>query len=90
MQTHVGPVPVAYTEECARAAVNGVIGGRHYVQIPFFYSVFLLYRVVAPEILELVFNFFYVMNKEKPLSKKVMEVTKASTVIYPSSIQKQE
>lgn len=86
----MGPVPVASAEECAKAAVKGVIQGSRYVQIPFFYSVFLLYRVFAPEILEWILYVSYVMNKKKPLSKQALETTKVSKVLYPTSIQKQE
>lgn len=90
MQAHVGPAPVAYTEECAKAAVDGVVRGYDYVTVPFFYSVFLLYRVFAPEVLEWIFHLFYVVNPDKPASKKILEATNASKAVYPPSIQKSD
>ncbi|KAG0555394.1 hypothetical protein M758_12G168300 [Ceratodon purpureus] len=87
---HVGPVPVISVTECARAAVKGVIRGSHYVTVPFYYSIFLLYRVFAPEVLLWAFRLVFVINPNKPSSKKILEATEANKILYPESIQKSD
>jgi len=92
VQAHVGPAPVEYAETCARAAVLGVLRSHRYVVVPYFYYAFILLRVYAPEILETLFRIFYVHHpiEQKPLSKVLLDTTKAQQVLYPQSIQKQE
>jgi hypothetical protein len=92
VQAHVGPAPVEYAETCARAAVLGVLRSHRYVVVPYFYNAFILLRVYAPEILETLFRIFYVHHpiEQKPLSKVLLDTTKAQQVLYPQSIQKQE
>jgi len=87
---HLGPVPVTSVTECARAAVKGVIRGSHYVTVPFYFSIFLLYRVFAPEVLQWAFRLVFVMNPNKPLSKRISEATGANKILYPTSIQKDD
>ncbi|CAK9265012.1 unnamed protein product [Sphagnum jensenii] len=89
---HVGPAPVEYAETCARAAVLGVLRSHRYVVVPYFYYAFILLRVYAPEILETLFRIVYVHHliEQKPLSKVLLDTTKAQQVLYPQSIQKQE
>jgi hypothetical protein len=90
MQIHIGPVPVTPVSECASAAVKGVLRGHHDVTVPFYYSVFLLYRVFAPEVLMWAFRLVYVLNPKKPPSKKILEATEANKILYPASIQKSD
>lgn len=90
VQMHLGPVPVTPVTECSSAAVKGVLRGSHYVTVPFYYAVFLLYRVFAPQVLMWALRLFYVINPNKPLSKRILEATEANKLLYPASIQKSE
>lgn len=91
----VGPSPVLYTEDCAKAIVEGACRGKRYVTIPMWYSVVFLYRILAPELLEWVFHIFYVKKtatprgKQQSLTKAVLDATGAKKILYPSSIQSQ-
>ncbi|KAG0558653.1 hypothetical protein KC19_10G043700 [Ceratodon purpureus] len=87
---HFGPSPMAFTEEVAKAAVKGMLRGQRYVIVPFYYSVFLLYRVFAPEVMEWMFRFGFVSHPEKPRSKQALEATNAQKVLYPKSTLKGE
>jgi short-subunit dehydrogenase len=87
---HVGPVPVISVSECAHAAVKGVIRGSHYVTVPFYYTIFLLYRVFAPEVLKWAFRLVFVMSPNKPPSKKILEAVGVNKILYPESIQKDD
>jgi short-subunit dehydrogenase len=85
---HVGPAPIVSVQECAENAVKGVVRGKRYVIVPWYYSIFLLFRVFAPEILEWAFRFIFVRNPRKPLSKSILEATQVQKVLYPTSVQK--
>jgi hypothetical protein len=82
-QAHLGSIPVAYTEDCARAAVLGVLRSRRYVVVPYFYWAFIMLRIYAPEILETIFRTFYVYHPQGPLSKVILEKTKTQRVFIP-------
>jgi short-subunit dehydrogenase len=86
---HFGSIPVAYAEDCARAAVLGVLRSRRYVVVPYFYWAFIMLRIYAPEILETIFRTFYVYHPQGPLSKVILEKTKTQRVFYPQTIGKQ-
>ncbi|KAJ7531368.1 hypothetical protein O6H91_14G041600 [Diphasiastrum complanatum] len=90
---HVGPFPVEYAEECAKAMVSGVLKGRRYVIVPFWYSVFLLYRLLAPELLEWSYRLLFVAKapgSDTPPSKILLETTPAKEAFYPETIRKSE
>ncbi len=88
-QAHLGPIPVAYAEDCARAAVLGVLRSRRYVVVSYFYWTFIMLRIYAPEILETIFRTFYVYHPQEPLSKGILEKIKTQRVFYPQTIGKQ-
>lgn len=93
----VGPSPVVYTEDCAKAIVEGACRGKRYVTIPMWYNVLFLYRILAPELLEWVCHILYVKKtsaprgkkQQQPLTKTVLDATGAKKHLYPSSIQSQ-
>jgi hypothetical protein len=88
-QAHFGSIPVAYAEDCARAAVLGVLRSHRYVVVPYFYWAFIMLRIYAPEILETIIRTFYVYHPQEPLSKVILEKTKTQRVFYPQTIGKQ-
>lgn len=89
-QAHLGSIPVAYdAEDCARAAVLGVLRSRCNVVVPHFYWAFIMLRIYAPEILETMLRTFFVYHPQEPLSKVILEKTKTQRVLYPQTIGKQ-
>ena len=87
----VGAVPVAYAEECAKAIVRGATRGSRYVRTPYWGTIFLLYRVFAPEIVDFFLCLMYVMlvpgrKDHATLSKVMTEIPGVKTLLYPSSI----
>ncbi|MCO5550927.1 hypothetical protein L7F22_004421 [Adiantum nelumboides] len=88
----VGPAPVAYAEECAKAIVRGAVRGHRYVRYPYWSTVLLLFRVFTPEVIDFFLCLFYMTpmpgRKDKaPLSKVIMEIPGAKSLLYPSSIR---
>ncbi|KAH9308930.1 hypothetical protein KI387_036841 [Taxus chinensis] len=84
----VGPLPIEYAEECAKAIVNGACRGQRTASIPKWYNVLFFYRVLAPELLEWLSYLFYVRPvQQQPLSKTILDATGAKNILYPSSIQ---
>lgn len=88
----VGPVPVAYAEDCANAVIHGVARGYRYVRFPYWYTVFLLYRVFAPEVLNTLLSVMYLTpapgrKDGATLSKVMMEIPGMKSVMYPPSIR---
>jgi hypothetical protein len=86
-QAHLGPIPVAYTEDCAREAVLGVCQSRRYVVVP--YWAFIMLRIYAPEILETIFRTFYVYYPQEPLRKGTLEKRETQRLFYPQTIGNQ-
>ncbi|KAI5054532.1 hypothetical protein GOP47_0027665 [Adiantum capillus-veneris] len=86
----VGPWPVEYAENCAKAMVLGALKGKRYVQVPAWFNVFILYRVFAPELIDWMYRFLYVektSSQGKLYSKAILDATGAKKTLYPPSIQ---
>lgn len=88
----VGPAPVVYAEECAKAMVRGALRNHRYVRMPYWYTVFLLYRVFAPEVLDFMMALIYLVpvpgRKDKaPLSKALIEIPGMKGLLYPNTIR---
>lgn len=85
----VGPWPVEYAENCAKAMVQGALKGKRYVQVPAWYKILVLYRIFAPEIIDWLYRLLYVEKspKGKPYSKAILDTTGAKKALYPPSIQ---
>ncbi|EFJ04409.1 hypothetical protein SELMODRAFT_138761 [Selaginella moellendorffii] len=85
----VGPVPVTYAEECAKAIFSGTVRGARYVRVPSWYGVTLLYRIFAPELIEWTYRLLFVSpapGTQVPAAKLIMDVPGAKEILYPSSI----
>ncbi|XP_031490160.1 11-beta-hydroxysteroid dehydrogenase A-like [Nymphaea colorata] len=90
----VGPVPVAYAEDCAKAIVCGACRGKRCVTVPSWFRVFFLYRLLLPEFVEWCYRVFYIKrassSRSHLVSKVVLDTTGAKKVLFPESIQKDE
>ncbi|KAH7290924.1 hypothetical protein KP509_30G069400 [Ceratopteris richardii] len=91
---HVGPMPVAYAEECAKAIIRGALRNYKYVRVPYWYTVFLLYRIFAPEVLDFLLALFYLVptpgrKDAAPLSKALVDIPGVKSILYPSTIRAQ-
>ena len=87
-----GLAPVCYSEECAKDIVKGAIRGHRYVRVPYWSTVFLLYRVFTPEVVDFLLNLIYLTpvpgrKDHAPLSKVLMEIPGIKTLLYPSNIR---
>lgn len=87
-QAHFGPQPMAYAATVAKSAVSATLRGYRYVITPYFYTVLLLWRMIAPEIIDIMFYFQAVKSPAKPANKQVLEVTGAQKYLYTQSAQK--
>ncbi|KAH7432702.1 hypothetical protein KP509_07G035800 [Ceratopteris richardii] len=89
---HVGPVPVQYGEDCAKAIVRGALRNYKYVRVPYWYTVFLLYRVFAPEVLDFLLALIYLVptpgrKDGAPLSKALIDIPGAKALLYPTTLR---
>ncbi|KAI5067943.1 hypothetical protein GOP47_0016288 [Adiantum capillus-veneris] len=89
---HVGPAPIAYSEECAKAMLKGTLRNHRYVRFPYWYTTFLLYRVFAPEVLDFLLALVYMVpcpgrKDGAPLSKVLMEIPGMKNLLYPNTIR---
>jgi hypothetical protein len=83
---------VSYAEECGRAIVKGALKGARYVRVPAWSAMLLVYRVFAPELVDLVFALFYMIpvpgRKDRaPLSKALLEIPGLKTLLFPPTIR---
>ncbi|KAH7280367.1 hypothetical protein KP509_37G063800 [Ceratopteris richardii] len=90
--TQLGPAPVAYAEECAKAIVRGAVRRHRYVRYPYWTTVMLLYRIFTPEVLDFLLWLLFLrpMPGRKdgaPLSKVLTEIPGVKTIFYPPSIR---
>jgi hypothetical protein len=81
---------MAYASTVAKAAVHATLRGYRYVITPYFYSVLLLWRLVAPELIDLMFYSQAVKNPGNPANKQILEATGAQKYLYAKSTQKAE
>lgn len=87
-QAHVGPVPIAYTEVCAKAIVNAAVRRKPCVVVPYWYQAILYLRLLAPELVDSWFRLFFVVpvtKDKKPPSKVLLDLTNAKRLLYPQS-----
>ncbi|MCO5572401.1 hypothetical protein L7F22_026155 [Adiantum nelumboides] len=89
---HVGPAPVAYAEECAKAMLRGALRNYRYVRVPYWYTVFLLYRIFAPEVLDFLMALVYLVptpgrKDGAPLSKTIVDIPGMKSILYPHTIR---
>ncbi|MCO5550472.1 hypothetical protein L7F22_003959 [Adiantum nelumboides] len=89
---HVGPAPVAYAEECAKAMLRGALRNYRYVRVPYWYTVFLLYRIFAPEVLDFLMALVYLVptpgrKDGAPLSKTIVDIPGMKNILYPHTIR---
>eukprot|EP00270_Netrium_digitus_P006080 TRINITY_DN18289_c0_g1_i1.p1 TRINITY_DN18289_c0_g1~~TRINITY_DN18289_c0_g1_i1.p1 ORF type:complete len:298 (-),score=69.47 TRINITY_DN18289_c0_g1_i1:69-962(-) len=89
MDEYVGPFPVESVRVCASAMVNGALRGQSYVIVPYWYTIWLYYRVFAPDILDSTMRLLYASPAhEAPMSKKVVDFVGEEALLRPESIQK--
>nr|XP_010929562.1 11-beta-hydroxysteroid dehydrogenase 1B isoform X2 [Elaeis guineensis] len=90
----IGLVPVGDSEGCAKAIVTSACRGEPYVTEPWWFKVLYLWRVFVPEVMDWFIHMLYVTRPGTPscdaLSKKILDLSRAKSVIYPSSIQTSE
>ncbi|KAJ3671847.1 hypothetical protein LUZ60_007926 [Juncus effusus] len=87
----VGLFPVGQTEKLARIAVDSACRGEEYLTWPDWYKPFHLLMSLAPEIIDLFSNSFYMTKSGDKhgsiLNKRILEVTGIKKFIYPDSIR---
>ncbi|CAK9138276.1 unnamed protein product [Ilex paraguariensis] len=87
----VGIGPVATTDYCAKAIVDGVCRGDRYVTVPAWFRVTYLWRVFWPEVIDwtyrLLFNPRPGASPEEALSKRLLDLTGAQKILYPETLQ---
>ena len=85
-------MPVAYAEECAKALVHGAVRGERYVRVPFWYTVFMLYRIFAPEVIDFVQALVYLTptpgrDDRAPISKALINIPGMKALMYPTTVR---
>lgn len=85
-------MPVTYAETVAKAAVQGTLRSYRYVIVPFWYAVFLVYRIFVPELLDYWCRVIYVtkVDKRRYTSKGLVDTLGVKQTLFPESIRKTE
>ena len=83
---------MAYAEECAKALLRGAMRSERYVRIPFWYTVFLLYRIFAPEVMDFVQALIYLTptpgrKDGAPISKALIDIPGMKALMYPTTVR---
>jgi len=90
----IGMMPVLQTDKVAKEIVDSVCRGDRYLTIPTWFRVLYLWRVFAPEVVDWCFRMLYMTRPGAPPtdapSKKLVDLTGAKNVLYPSSLQSPE
>ncbi|KAL5795312.1 hypothetical protein ACOSQ2_000132 [Xanthoceras sorbifolium] len=87
----VSAVPVESVVRCAKAIVNSACRGDRYLTEPSWFKVTYWLKVFCPEALEWSYRQFYFSTPGSPHtqapSKRVLDLTGAKNVLYPTSVQ---
>ncbi|KAL5543858.1 hypothetical protein UlMin_007642 [Ulmus minor] len=90
----VSTTPVATVRGCAKAIVNGACRGQRYLTHPAWFKFTYVWKVLFPEIIEWGSRFMYLNRPGTPAteapSKRILDLSGAKKLIYPSSIQTSE
>lgn len=93
-QAQVSLIPVESAERCARAIVKSACRGNRYITEPAWFICTYFVKVFFPEVIDLTYRLFYMTmpgtSPKEAISKKVLDLTGAKTVLYPSSIRSSE
>lgn len=76
---------MAHASTVARASVKATLRGWRYIITPYFYTALMLYRLIAPEILDFLFYNQTVRNPKKPFSKQAIDATGVNEQLYAKS-----
>ncbi|KAJ4728819.1 11-beta-hydroxysteroid dehydrogenase [Melia azedarach] len=86
----VGTIPVQPVSSCAKSIVNSACRGDRYLTEPSWFKITYWVKVLCPELIEWSYRLSYLARPEEPAteapSKKVLDVTGAKNVSYPSTI----
>lgn len=79
-------------EDCAKSIVRGSCRGDRYVTVPSWFSMFKLWRALAPELMDTLFRLVALPKPEskKPPSKVMLDATGGKEILYPTSIKSPE
>ncbi|GAQ91341.1 short-chain dehydrogenase reductase [Klebsormidium nitens] len=81
---HVGPWPVLPTKDLAEIAVRTALKRERGVVVPFWYTVFLYYRIFAPEVMDFGFRLLILPRGEQPApTKKIVQMAGHDTFNIP-------
>ncbi|KAJ0113509.1 hypothetical protein Patl1_01254 [Pistacia atlantica] len=89
----ISAIPVGSVSGCARAIVNSASRGDRYLTQPSWFKITYWLKVLCPDLLEWIYRMSYLSEPGAPAppteapSKKVLDLTGAKRVLYPSSIQ---
>ena len=79
--------PVEFVESCAKAIVKSACRGDRYLTEPSWFRVTYWLKVFCPEVIEWYCWLFYLSRSGAPPSKRLLDLTGAKNVFYPTSIQ---
>ncbi|XP_062204594.1 11-beta-hydroxysteroid dehydrogenase 1A-like isoform X2 [Phragmites australis] len=86
----IGLFPVEYAKNCAKAMVQAARQGEHYLTVPAWFRAMYLWRVFAPEVVEICYRLLYMhghdANQTEALSKKMAEAG-GKHLLYPTSLR---
>lgn len=92
-QAQIGLFPVEYAKNCARAMVQAASQGEHYLTVPAWFRAMYLWRVFAPEIVEICYRLLYMHShgaRQTDAPSKTMAEAGGKQMLYPTSLRSDE
>lgn len=89
-QARIGLFPVEYAKNCAKAMVQAAQQGERYLTVPEWFRAMYLWRVFAPEVVEICYRLLYMHGhgaRQTDASSKMMAESGGKQLLYPTSLR---
>ncbi|CAL4899513.1 unnamed protein product [Urochloa decumbens] len=89
----IGLFPVEYAKNCARAMVQAACQGERYLTVPAWFRAMYLWRVFAPEVVEICYRLLYMHGhgaRQTDVPSKTMAEAGGKQLLYPTSLSSDE
>ncbi|GJM95705.1 hypothetical protein PR202_ga12482 [Eleusine coracana subsp. coracana] len=89
----IGLFPVEYAKNCAKAMVQAARQGEHYLTVPAWFRAMYLWRVFAPEVVEICYRLLYMHGRgasQTDAPSRTMAEAGGKKLLYPTSLHSDE
>ncbi|CAD6222853.1 unnamed protein product [Miscanthus lutarioriparius] len=89
----IGLFPVEYDKNCAKAMVQAAQQGERYLTVPAWFRAMYLWRVFAPEVVEICYRLLYMHGhgaRQADTASRTMAESGGKQLLYPTSLRSEE